>query len=339
MEQVSRDFVSRKIFYDDDNYEMFNQKREEFLDNLMDVNKYFAGPLKSGDLYVLRNRLGIGCEKKSILEIANALNREPNIITLIESEILTNVRNYYRIKAKKPKCLMSSLDVHPDRNIIYNMSLTNFDFDISFFKIVKQAINEYRLGYLLRYSKIGLNRKGINYRTFDHVVDAVHNLQGKFIDELSPVERLYVIRGHKLDSVLASSSEWLVQYSRDNKKIFYPRTIKELAIASEFGLVNKNNLLEIFNKYGISVEYPFIYKGNDVDAITKIDLLDFPIEGLGLTRQVYHSIAGNNQNLTILDLITREDLLSDLHPQVVEKINEIINRMNLEFVTDNTIER
>lgn len=329
MENI-REYVSKKLFYDDN--ELFNEKKELFIDDLLDLNKNFAGPLSLSEIMILRKRLGIGCQKESIEDIAKYLNKDERVIRILDHEIVNKVRNYYRIKDKKGY-KMSSLDVHPDRDIIYNMALSSFNFERNAIVTIKKHLKEYRIGYLLRYSKIGLNREGLNYRTFDEIVDAVHNMQGKFIDELSPTERLYVIRRHKLESILNSSSEWLVQYSRDLGRIFYPRTIKELIIASEYGLVNKDNLMEIFNKYGIEVEFPYVYKGEDVAVITKKDLLNFPLEGIGFGRQLYHSLTRGRNDDTMLDLVTSDmSFMGELLPEEIDKINEIVNNMGLEFV-------
>lgn len=327
-----REYVSRKMFYDDLNYEMFDKKREWFLEDILNLKKSFAGPLTQGETMFLRDRLGISGEKKSIEQLASELNKHERIMESVDYEIVKKVRDYYRIKEKKGY-RMSSLDVHPDRDIIYNMSLTNFNFEPSAVVFIKKNLKEYRIGYILRYSKIGLNREGLNYKTFDHIVDAVHNMRGKFIDELTPTERLYTIKRHRLDSVLPSSSEWLVQYSRDLGRIFYPRTIKELIIASEYGLVNKDNLLEIFKKYGIEVEFPYVYKGNDVAVITKKDILNFPLEGLGFGRDLYHNLTKGRNDESILDLITKDpEYLNGLLPEELGKVNEIVSNMGLDFV-------
>ena len=325
-------YVSRKVFYDDDNYEMFDKKRELFLEDIINLKKSFAGPLTQGETMFLRKRLGIDGEKESIEELSKKLNKHERILESYDYEIIKKVRDYYRIKEKNGY-KMSSLDIHPDRELFYNMALSNFNFEASAVTVIRKHLKEYRLGYLLRYSKIGLNREGLNYKTFDHIVDAVHNIQGKFIDELTPTERLYTIRRHKLCSILPSSSEWLVQYSRDLGRIFYPKTIKELIIASEYGLVNKENLLEIFSKYGIDVEFPYVYKGNDVAVITKKDILNFPLEGLGLGRDLYHNLTKGRNYETMLDLVTKDpEYLGELLPEELDKVNEIVSNMGLDFV-------
>ena len=323
-----RDYVSSKLFYDDNNYEMFSIRREYVIDKLLDEKNESAGLLSVTETSFLRKRLGIFGPAKSISEIAEEWQKNPKVLEIVEYEIYQKIRKFYSLsKGKKPE-RMSSLEIHPNVSQLYNIGITRIN-NSEEFKIIKSKLGEYRLGYILRDSKREIDRNSIPN---NHLGDLVHSIKGRFIEELSSRERRYIVRNNALDVILNSSSEWIVPY-QNNDIVFYPHSIKDLIIALEYGFVDKTSIINILNKCNIEVEYPIVYKGNSAIMINRKDILNMAVEGLGLPKTLYSKLTSNIDSYTIFDLVTI-GLNENLTEEEREFINNLIERMGLTMVDD-----
>ena len=323
-----REYVSQKLFYDDNNYDNYSMRREYIVDRLLDLKCESAGILSVTDTSFLRKRLGILGRVETIEEIAESWHKNPKVLEIIEYEIYQKIRDFYRMKKKVNKERMSSLSAHPEAERLYNISITRFN-NTDEFKILRKKLGEYRLGYILRDSKNSIISKCGN----SYLIDLIHSINGKFVDELSEKDRYYVIRKSPLETILNSCSEWLVTFAQNNNMIFYPHSVREFIIAGEFGLVDKDLVTSVLKRFGIDIMYPIVYRGNEAIMITKDNVLDMSIEGLGLPEELYKKISNGISGYNVLDFVTFGST-DKLCGEEIGFISEMLGKMNLKMVDD-----
>ena len=323
-----REYVSQKLFYDDHNYDNYSMRREYIVDRLLDLKCESAGILSVTDTSFLRKRLGILGRVESIEEIAESWHKNPKVLEIVEYEIYQKIRDFYRTKKKVNKERMSSLSAHPEADRLYNYSITSFN-NTDEFKLIRKKLGEYRLGYILRDSKNSIISKCGN----SYLIDLIHSINGKFVDELSEKDRYYVIRKSPLETILNSCSEWLVTFAQNNNMIFYPHSVRELIIAGEYGLVDKELVASLLKRFGIDIMYPIVYRGNEAIMITKDNILDMSIEGLGLPNELYKKITNGISSYNVLDLVTFGST-DKLCGEEIGFINDMLGKMNLKMVDD-----
>ena len=323
-----REYISKKLFYDDNNYDKYTMRREYIVDKLLDLNSESAGILSVTDTLFLRKRLGILGRAETIEEIAEEWHKNPKVLEVVEYEIYQKIRDFYRTKKKNNKERMSSLSAHPEADRLYNISITSFN-NTEEFKLIKKRLGEYRLGYILRDSRKSIVSKCGN----SYLPELIQSINAKYVDELSERDKYYVIKKSPLEVILNSCSEWLIPFEQNGKMTFYPHSIRELIIASEYGLVDKDAIISLLKKFGIDVMYPIIYRGNEAVMITRDDILDMSIEGLGLPSELYKKITCGISRYNIMDFVTMGDM-QKLCGEEIGFISDMLLKMDLRMVDD-----
>ena len=304
----------------------FNEKDEvivnKIVDELFDLNKKEVFPLDEIETFLFRKRYGV---YDGVLFSKEQLVKDLNIGYAKFQKVLDTAFTKLgfrinKIERRSKKEKMSSFEISKQEDIL----VTNLNITKSLQHILMRN-NVFTLKEILELGQMEL-KKILIPKLFDVLVNYIHILDLKFIDELSLNEKKEIIKDKNIDVIYNSSIYWAsVKINRTNS-----HDIRDL--------INKINLFPANERDDIKRNLEELgIKIKSLQERSFEELYGMDISNLGLSREQYNILANIGINnifslisLTTVDLKTR----FNIEYSTVKKIIDNVHSAGLVFIDE-----
>ena len=317
----SIDYFLNSIDLKNTNQKYYNNKILNLIKLLLDEDIKVIPPLDEKCTYIIRKRYGIydSGKNQTLSVIANDLGITKQRVSIL-LDISQNLLLSYVFR--NPIDKISSIEISKDYELLKNTSIQELCVDRMFLLNFTKN-NIYTLSDLLTLSRYDLRKIFISKKceSIKYIIDKVHSLNLKFIDELDDKEKEILIKKSNKIRILNSSS-WFIDKNERLNKVRKKEKISLNTIKSVLDYINKNNniidnrIIDWFYHYGFDLNekrvlYNCISSKSNIESF-RIDKFNFSIPDLLKVETMDLDLSDRTRNalmraeLYTLDKITKQ---------------------------------